>query len=140
MLKGELVGIEILSRSNNEKVIYENCYILRDYKSLIQQKASELGGTMNASCSDIFMPTSERLHELVQFIEDLIFPSNTIVVAVQEKKIAEFPKTQKLKKHSDDLLILLSLNNGTKTKNEFSFSNLADASTFVTHIVMKYLY
>ncbi len=140
MLKGDLLSIEILSRSNDEKVIFENCYILRDCKGLIRKKASELGGTVDTYCSHISVPTSERLHELVQFIEDLKFPKNTVVVTVQKKKIAEFPKTQKLKASHDTLSILLSLNNGTKTKEGFSFTNLTDASIFLTHIITKYLY
>ena len=133
-------SLQITSRDNCEKVTYEKCPVFCEHRSQILEKASQLGGTVGPTNSYIIVPTSEKLHELVRYIEELIFPKHTIVITVRGRHFAEIRKTSQMQAHRKDLLASLKTNHGEETEYGFSFTNPYDALVFIKEITVNYLF
>lgn len=133
-------SLQITSRDSREVVTYERCSAICEYRSQILEKASQMGGTVGPTSSYILVPTSEKLHELVQYIEELMFPANIVTIKVRGKFFASFPKTTKMNTFREALLVQMSTHHGTETDYGFSFDNPYEASLFVASLATNYTY
>ena len=133
-------SLQITSRETSEKVTYERCSAICEYRSQILEKASQMGGTVGPTGSHILVPTSEKLHELVHYIEELMFPANTVTIKVRGKFFASFPKTSKMYTFREALLVQMSTHHGTETDYGFSFNNPYEASLFVATLAKNYTF
>lgn len=139
MMRNEF-SLQITSRDSREVVTYERCSAICEYRSQILEKASQMGGTVGPTSSYILVPTSEKLHELVQYIEELMFPANIVTIKVRGKFFASFPKTTKMNTFREALLVQMSTHHGTETDYGFSFDNPYEASLFVASLATNYTY
>ena len=139
MMQNEF-SLQITSRDSREVVTFERCSAICEYRSQILEKASQLGGTVGPTNSYIIVPTSEKLHELVQYIEGLISPIDTVTITVRGKFFAAFPRTPKMNTFRESLLVQLSTHHGTETENGFSFKNPFEASLFTAAIARNYVF
>ncbi len=133
-------SLQITSRDSREVVTFERCSSICEYRSQILEKASQMGGTVGPTSSYILVPTSEKLHELVQYIEELMFPANIVTIKVRGKFFASFPKTTKMNTFREALLVQMSTHHGTETDYGFSFDNPYEASLFVASLATNYTY
>ena len=135
-------SLQITSRDNCEKVTYEKCPVFCEHRSQILEKASHLGGTVGPTNSYIIVPTSEKLHELVRYIENLMFPSNvnTVTITVRGKFFASFPRTSQMYTFRETLLVQMSTHHGTETEYGFSFNNPYEASLFAAKLATNYTF
>lgn len=133
-------SLQITSRDNCEKVTYEKCPVFCEHRSQILEKASQLGGTVGPTSSYIIVPTSEKLHELVRYIENLMFPTDTVTIKVRGKIFASFPRSSKMSLFREALLVQMSTHHGTETEYGFSFDNPYEASLFVASLATNYTF
>ena len=141
MMRNEF-SLQITSRDSREVVTYERCSAICEYRSQILEKASQMGGTVGPTSSYILVPTSEKLHELVRYIENLMFPSNvnTVTITVRGKFFASFPRTSKMYTFREALLVQMSTHHGTETEYGFSFNNPYEASLFTAKLATNYTF
>ena len=133
-------SLQITSRDSREVVTFERCSAICEYRSQILEKASQMGGNVGPTSSHILVPTSEKLHELVRYIENLMFPTNTVTIKVRGKFFASFPKTTKMNTFRESLLVHLSTHRGTETPYGFSFDNPYQASLFTAIFARNYTF
>ena len=133
-------SLQITSRDSREVVTFERCSAICEYRSQILEKASQMGGNVGPTSSHILVPTSEKLHELVRYIENLMFPTNTVTIKVRGKFFASFPKTSKMYTFREALLVQMSTHHGTETDYGFSFNNPYEASLFVATLAKDYTF
>ena len=139
MMQNEF-SLQITSRDSREVVTFERCSAICEYRSQILEKASQLGGTVGPTSSYIIVPTSEKLHELVRYIENLMFPTDTVTIKVRGKIFASFPRSSKMSLFREALLVQMSTHHGTETEYGFSFDNPYEASLFVASLATNYTF
>ena len=139
MMRNEF-SLQITSRDSREVVTYERCSAICEYRSQILEKASQMGGTVGPTSSYILVPTSEKLHELVRYIENLMFPTDTVTIKVRGKIFASFPRSSKMSLFREALLVQMSTHHGTETEYGFSFDNPYEASLFVASLATNYTF
>mgnify|MGYP001625149933 CR=1 FL=1 len=141
-------SLQITSRETGQTVTYEKCSVCCEYRSQILEQASLLDGNVGPTSSLVTVPTDEKLHELVRYIEDLMHPESPkdskdskefITITVRGKFFASLRKTSKMETFRESLLVQLSTYRGTETEDGFSFMNPYEASLFVKSVSANYL-